>query len=44
MHVPGRTPEIADWVADIAGLLIGYWMTLRVVRRVSGNLEVEEAM
>jgi len=44
MHVPGRTPEVADWVADIAGLLIGYWMTLRLVRRVSGNLEVEEAM
>ena len=44
MHVPGRTPEIADWVADITGLLIGYWMTLRIVRRVSGNLGVEEAM
>lgn len=44
MHVPGRTPELADWVADVAGLLFGYRMMLRVVERESGNLEAEETV
>jgi len=29
--VPGRTPDLADWFADLAGLMAGYW-TVTVVR------------
>ena len=30
MYVPGRSPDVADWVADVVGLLVGYTLvTLR---------------
>jgi VanZ family protein len=29
MFVPGRTPDWADWAADVAGLLTGYGLTTR---------------
>ena len=42
MYVPGRVPDLADWLADVVGLLVGYGATLQVVERVNGNVEVEE--
>jgi VanZ family protein len=32
MFVPGRTPDLADWVADVAGLLTGYVVIIRGCR------------
>ncbi len=30
MYVPGRMPDVADWIADVAGLLSGYaWVVTR---------------
>ena len=30
MYVPGRMPDVADWIADVAGLLTGYaWVVTR---------------
>ncbi len=43
MYVPGRVPDVADWLADVMGLVVGYAVTLQVVERVNGNVEVEEA-
>lgn len=31
--VPGRTPDVADWLADIAGALVGVFL-YRLARRV----------
>jgi len=34
--VPGRSPELADWVADVLGVTVGYTLlTLRLARRRS---------
>ena len=43
MYVPGRVPDLADWLADVVGLFVGYGATLQVVERVNGNVEAEEA-
>lgn len=43
MYVPGRVPDVFDWLADVVGLLVGYGATLQVVERVNGNVEGEEA-
>lgn len=31
--VPGRTPDVADWFADMAGAFVGVWL-YRLTRRV----------
>lgn len=33
MFVPGRTPEVADWVADAAGVLLGLFLYHRWAAR-----------
>lgn len=43
MYVPGRMPDLADWVADVLGLMAGYGATLQMVERTNGNVEAEEA-
>lgn len=43
MYVPGRVPDLADWLADVVGLLVGYRATLQVVERMHGKVEAEEA-
>jgi VanZ family protein len=35
--VPGRNPDVADWLADIGGLLVGYWIIVAFLARRSGN-------
>jgi VanZ family protein len=30
--VPGRTPSVADWVADVVGVTAGYWATTAILR------------
>jgi len=37
MYVPGRTPDLADWIADVVGVLLGYGVTLNRVERVNGT-------
>lgn len=37
MYVPGRSPDPADWVADAAGLVIGYGTTLAVLGRTTDD-------
>ena len=30
MYVPGRMPDVADWIADVVGLVSGYaWVVAR---------------
>lgn len=44
MYVPGRTPEVADWVADVCGLLVGYGTTVRVLGRMNDHeIAIEES-
>ncbi len=41
--VPGRTPEPADWLADAAGVAVGYvFLTVARSRRAFGTPEAEE--
>ena len=41
--VPGRTPEPSDWLADVAGLLVGYLaVAFAPERRTGGPGSVEE--
>ncbi len=42
MYVPGRVPDVADWLADVVGLGVGYAAALQFVERVRRNDEVEE--
>ena len=42
MYVPGRVPDVADWLADVVGLWVGYAAALQFVERVRRNDEVEE--
>lgn len=35
MYVPGRTPDLVDWIADVIGVLVGYGVTLQRVERVN---------
>lgn len=30
--VPGRTPEVGDWVADTVGVILGYWTFTMILR------------
>ena len=41
MYVPGRTPDIADWVADVCGLLVGYGTTVKLLGRKNDH-EIDE--
>ena len=33
MYVPGRSPEVADWLADIVGVVAGYGTTWALLGR-----------
>lgn len=35
--VPGRTPDVRDWVADALGVLVGYGLFLRWRRQAQGG-------
>jgi len=35
--IPGRTPDVADWLVDVAGLLVGYWIVVAFLARRRGN-------
>lgn len=37
MYVPGRMPDLADWIADVIGVVVGYGGTLQRVKRVNGT-------
>ena len=37
MYVPGRMPDLADWIADVVGVLVGYGVTLHWVERMNGT-------
>jgi VanZ family protein len=41
MYVPGRTPDVADWVADVGGLLVGYGTTVKLLGR-KNDREIDE--
>ncbi|MEX2540428.1 MAG: VanZ family protein [Trueperaceae bacterium] len=32
MHVPGRSPELQDWMADVVGAVVGVWLVHRLRR------------
>jgi VanZ family protein len=32
MVVPGRAPDLADWIADVTGVLLGYTVVLVALR------------
>lgn len=40
--VPGRAPDVADWIADVVGVLIGYGTTVTLLGRMDDE-EIEEA-
>ena len=42
MYVPGRVPDVADWIADVVGLVIGYGTTVTLLGRKNDE-EIEEA-
>lgn len=44
MYVPGRHPDFVDWIADVAGLSIGYGTTLAVLGRLQYAKEVKESL
>lgn len=35
MFVPGRSPDVLDWLADVFGLFVGYGTTIGVLGRNS---------
>jgi VanZ family protein len=37
MFVPGRQPDLADWVADVIGLAIGYGTALTLTGRTRND-------
>ncbi len=37
--VPGRTPEVADWLEDVAGVFVGYLIVALVRARGSRNTD-----
>lgn len=44
MYVPGRTPDVADWMADVLGLLVGYGTTVMLLGRKSDHeIDIEES-
>jgi VanZ family protein len=38
MFVPGRSPEVADWLADAAGVLLGVFLFHRWAARRAGRV------
>ena len=39
LYVPGRTFDLFDWAADVAGVVVGYGTTVRLLGRKSENSE-----
>ena len=37
MYVPGRSPELADWLADAAGVVVGYGTTWALLGRTRAD-------
>lgn len=33
VYVPGRTPDVADWAADVVGVLVGYGVVVALLGR-----------
>jgi len=42
MFVPGRQPDIADWIADILGVAIGYGTALTLMGRIRNDEAAKE--
>jgi len=43
MYVPGRIPDVADWLADLFGLLAGYGTAIMVFGWNNEKVEIEES-
>ena len=43
MFVPGRQPDVADWIADVLGVAIGYGTTLTLMGRMRNDTAAKEA-
>lgn len=44
MYVPGRTPDLADWLADVCGLVVGYGTTVKLLGRNNvRDVDIEES-
>lgn len=41
--VPGRIPDVGDWIADVVGLVTGYGTTVAVLGRTRGGADIEES-
>jgi len=41
--VPGRSPDIADWIADVVGLVTGYGTTVAILGRTNHRVDFEES-
>ena len=39
--VPGRTPEFSDWLADLAGVLVGYLIVAQLVAWSSNGPQLD---
>jgi VanZ family protein len=40
--VRGRTPDWADWSADVMGVLVGYTLVLGLVKMMTNSKPMEE--
>ncbi|HEY5464930.1 MAG TPA: VanZ family protein [Hanamia sp.] len=36
-YIPGRDFDLLDWAADSAGVLIAYWICIKIMKHFSGN-------